>query len=158
MSKSELDPDQFRFVEDIAARLMPWGMQASMARLYGYLLLRTEPVSLDTIVVDLGMAKSSASVAARVLLQHGLASRHTEPGTKRVRYGASERFSGYLVAQAALLGDLGQLVRGRADAVAEGKVLRRLQHLSSFFLKMEATITGRIDELTEEAISEGLVE
>lgn len=158
MSKPALNPSQQRFIEDLAVRLTPWGMQPSLARLYGYLLLRSEPVDLDTIAYDLVMAKSSASVAARLLEQYGLASLHKERGSKRVRYGASDRYSGFLVAQATLLGDLGLLVQDQADAVAEGKVLRRLQHLSSFFLKMEATISGRIQELTEEAIREGLIE
>ena len=104
------------------------------------------------------MAKSSASVAARQLEQYGLASLHKERGSKRVRYGASDRYSGFLVAQATLLGYLGHLVRDQADDVADGRVLRRLKHLSSFFLKMEATIRSRIEELTEEAIREGLIE
>lgn len=158
MSKSASDASRRRFVEDVAARLTPWGMQPSLARLYGYLLLSAEPVDLDAIADDLGMAKSSASVAARALVQYGLAKLHKERGSKRVRYGASDRYSGFLVAQATLLGDLGGLVQEQADDVAEGKVLRRLRNLSSFFLKMETTIRGRIDELTEEAIREGLVE
>ncbi|MCW1428319.1 GbsR/MarR family transcriptional regulator [Novosphingobium sp. JCM 18896] len=158
MSKPASDASRRRFVEDVAARLTPWGMQPTLARLYGYLLLSAEPVDLDAIAADLDMAKSSASVAARELVKYGLASLHKERGSKRVRYGASERYSGFLVAQATLLGDLGHLVQDQADAVAEGRVLRRLEHLSSFFLKMEATIRHRIDELTEEAIREGLVE
>lgn len=158
MSKPSLSSSQQRFVEDVAARLTPWGMQPSLARLYGYLLLSPEPVDLDAIALDLDMAKSSASVAARLLEQYGLASLHKEKGSKRVRYGASDRYSGFLIAQASLLGDLGSLVQDRADAVAEGRVLRRLRNLSSFFLKMEATIRGRIEELTEEAIREGLIE
>ncbi len=158
MSKPKPDPAHERFIADVAARLTPWGMQPSLARLYGYLLLSAEPVDLDAIAADLGMAKSSASVAARTLVQYGLASPHKQRGSKRLRFGASDRYSGFLVAQATLLGDLGNLVQDQADAVAQGPVLRRLQNLSSFFLKMEATISGRIDELTEEAIREGLIE
>lgn len=150
MSKPPLEPEQARFIADMSALLVPWGMQPSIASLYAYLLLAPEPVTLDRITADLGMAKSSASVAARMLEHYGLARRHGEPGTKRVRYGASESYSGFLMSQAALLGDLGRLIEGRAGALAPDGTLRRLRYLGSFYRKMEATISGRVRELTEE--------
>ena len=54
-----------RFIEDAARLLIPWGVPQTAARLYGYLLLCAEPVSLDRITADLEISKSSASVAAR---------------------------------------------------------------------------------------------
>jgi len=90
MSNHPLTDDQRRFIQDMAALLVPWGMPPGMANLYAWLLLTAEPASLDTIAAQLGMAKSSASVAARGLEQIGLARRHTEPGSKRLRYGASD--------------------------------------------------------------------
>jgi DNA-binding transcriptional regulator GbsR (MarR family) len=155
MSKTPLTPEQKRFIQDMAALLVPWGMQPSLASLYAYLLLCDEPVSLDTIIADLGMAKSSASVAARVLEHYGLARRHAERGSKRVRYGASESYSGFIVAQATLMGDLGRLIETRARTVAAHGTLSRLRYLGSFYRKMEATITGRVRELAEEFIQFG---
>ncbi|TCM16142.1 hypothetical protein EDF56_108131 [Novosphingobium sp. PhB165] len=155
MSKTELSLDQRRFVEDLAALLVPWGMQPSVAHLYAYLLLCDEPVSLDAVTATLGMAKSSASVAARALEQFGLARRHSEPGSKRIRYGASTSYSGFIAAQAALMGDLGRLIEERARGISEGETLRRLRYLGSFNRKMEATILGRISELSDEFIAHG---
>ncbi|MBU6267669.1 MAG: transcriptional regulator [Sphingomonadales bacterium] len=155
MSNTKMPPDQRRFVEDMAALLAPWGMQPATASLYAYLLIRDLPASLDEIAETLGMARSTASVAARALEQFGLARRHAEPGTKRVRYGASDTYSGFLAAQAALLADIGRLAEARAHAVATGETLRRLRYLASFHRKMAATITGRIAELADEFIRSG---
>lgn len=155
VSKSGVTPEQRRFIEDVSAILAPWGMQPTLANLYAYLLLSPEPVGLDTIVANLGMAKSSASVAARMLEQYGLARRHGERGSKRVRYGASDSYSGFITAQAALMGDLGRLIEGRAAAVAEDGTLLRLRYLGSFYRKMEAAIVGRISELSDEFARSG---
>jgi len=58
------------------------GGASTAARLYGYLLLSAEPVSLDRITSDLEISKSSASAAARLLEQYTLARRHGERGSK----------------------------------------------------------------------------
>lgn len=137
-------------MDDMTALITPWGMPPTMANLYAYLLLVAEPQDLDTVAAQLGMAKSSASVAARTLEHYGLARRHTERGSKRVRYSASDRFSGYILAQAALMGDMGRLIEARAAAVAEPGALRRLRYLGSFNRKMEAAIAGRVRELADE--------
>ncbi|MDE2405565.1 MAG: transcriptional regulator [Sphingomonadales bacterium] len=150
MSNRAITVEQRRFIADMAALLAPWGMQPATASLYAFLLIRDEPVTLDTIAAALGMARSTASVAARALEQFGLARRHGEPGTKRVRYGASETYSGFLTAQAGLLADIGRLAENRAGAVASGETLRRLRYLGAFHRKMAATITGRIAELADE--------
>lgn len=155
MSKSALTADQARFIADMAALLVPWGMQPSLANLYAFLLVSPEPVGLDAITAELRMAKSSASVAARLLEHYGLARRHTEPGSKRVRYGASDSYSGFLTSQAALLGDIGRLIEGRARGVAQDDTLRRLRYLGSFYRKMEVSISDRVRELTEEFTAAG---
>lgn len=145
-----LTDEQHRFVADMAALLVPWGMQPATASLYAFLLISDEPVTLDHIAEALGMAKSSASVAARFLEQLGLARRQGEAGTKRVRYAASQSYSGFLAGQARLQDDIGRLVESRSRAVAGGETLQRLRYLGAFHRKMAATITGRIAELSDE--------
>ena len=139
----------------MAALLVPWGMQPSAASLYAYLLLCDAPATLDDISASLGMAKSSASVAARSLEQFGLARRHGEPGSKRVRYGASDSYSGFLAVQARLLDDIGRLAEGRSRSVAKGQTLQRLRYLASFHRKMATTISRRIAELADEFLRHG---
>jgi DNA-binding transcriptional regulator GbsR (MarR family) len=148
--ESGLTAEQTRFIEDMTALMAPWGMPPTMASLYAYLLLVAEPRDLDTVAAQLGMAKSSASVAARALEHYGLARRHSERGSKRVRFSASDRFSGHILAQAALMGDVSRLIEARAGQVAEPDALRRLRYLGAFYRKMEAAIVGRVRELTEE--------
>ena len=155
MSNNGLSAEQRRFIDDMSALQVPWGMQPGTANLYAFLLLCDEPVTLDTIAATLGMAKSSASVAARSLEQFGLARRHAEPGSKRLRYGASDSYSGFLVAQARLLDDIGRLADSRAGEVARGETLRRLRYMASFYRKMATTISARVGELTDEFLRHG---
>jgi DNA-binding transcriptional regulator GbsR (MarR family) len=128
-------------------------MQPGTASLYAFLLLCPEPVTLDRIAATLGMAKSSASVAA--LEQFGLARRQREPGSKRIRYGASNCYSGFLMAQARLLEDIGRLAEARAGTVALGETLQRLRYLGSFYRKMATSITSRVAELSDEFLRDG---
>jgi DNA-binding transcriptional regulator GbsR (MarR family) len=88
-----------RFVEDVARLLTPWGVPPVAARLYGYLLLCPHPVSLDQITEDLGISKSSASVAARLLESYTLARRHSEPGTKRALYAVADDYEAMIQQQ-----------------------------------------------------------
>jgi DNA-binding transcriptional regulator GbsR (MarR family) len=155
MSNEKLNVEQRRFVDDMAALLAPWGLQPGTASLYAYLLLCDEPVTLDEIANSLGMAKSSVSVAARSLEQFGLARRHGETGTKRLRYAASDSYSGFLAAQARLLDDIGRLAQGRAQSVTSGDTLRRLRYLGSFYRKMARTINDRIADLSDEFLRYG---
>lgn len=155
LSKDDLSEDQRQFIDDMAALLTPWGMQPGMAKLYAFLLLHEEPVTLDAVSAQLGIAKSSASVAARALEQFGLARRHGEAGSKRLRYGASDSYSGFLMAQARLLDDIGELAEARARSVTRGDALKRLRYLGSFYRKMSATVTERVAELKDEFIRHG---
>jgi DNA-binding transcriptional regulator GbsR (MarR family) len=150
MSNAGLTLAQRGFIDEIAALLRPWGMPSVQAQLYACLLIAPEPLGLDAIAATLGIAKSSASVAARALEGLGLARRYGERGSKRVRYGASERYSGFIAAQATAMGELARMLETRGAAVAEGDTLRRLRYLASFYRKMDAAISGRIRELTEE--------
>jgi DNA-binding transcriptional regulator GbsR (MarR family) len=147
---SDLSAEQQAFIDDMTVLLTPWGMPPTQAHLYAYLLLVAEPLDLDTIAAQLGMAKSSAFVAARTLESFHLIRRYTERGSKRVRYGASDRFSGYILAQAALMGDISRLIESRAAAVAEPSSLLRLRYFAAFNRKMEATLVDRVRELMEE--------
>lgn len=140
LSKPFLTPERRLFIDDLAAMLAPWGMAPAMGSLYGYLLLSSEPVSLDDIAADLDIAKSSASVAARLLERHRLARRYPERGSRRVRYGPSECQAGFIIAQAALLGDLATMVHKRAHKVAKGDALDRLQDLAAFYASMQGAI------------------
>lgn len=126
-----ISKEQQRFIADIASLLVPWGVPATAARLYGYLLLSAEPVSLDRIEAALEMSKSSASVAARLLEQYTLARRRGERGSKRALYEASDNYEGMLTEQNRLLDGLASAMR--AGAGTAGPVRKRLEEMARFY-------------------------
>lgn len=147
MSKENLAPAVQAFLDEVAALLAPWGMPATSARLYGYLLLQWEPVSLDELASALGVSKSTASVAARVLEEHLLARRSSEPGSRRVSYRAADSVAGFLEDKSALLGRFGALLEERAGSLAEGAAAERLAALGRFWQAVRRELDALVAEL-----------
>jgi hypothetical protein len=123
-----------RFVEDIARLLTPWGVPLTAARLYGYLLLCSEPVSLDQICADLEVSKSGASVAARLLEMFTMVRRHGQRGSRRILYEASDNYEGMIGAQNRMLEEGAALLAAGARTVAEGRARDRLAEMAEFYL------------------------
>lgn len=146
MSKENLSADQQQFVEEVAVLLVPWGMPLAAARLYGCLLLHSDPISLDQIAASLRMSKSSASVAARLLEKYGMARRQTIPGSKRVLYSAPDNFSGLLGEQGAILGKMGALLARRSQQVAHGKAAARMDAMAEFYLALQKVIAAALEQ------------
>jgi HTH-type transcriptional regulator, osmoprotectant uptake regulator len=136
--------EEQRFVEDVARLLTPWGVPPVAARLYGYLLLCPRPVSLDQITKHLGISKSSASVAARLLESYTLSRRHHEPGTKRALYAVADDYEAMIRQQNQLLDALtGQLNAG-AGIVASKEVNARLAEMAEFYRVMRGAMENAI--------------
>lgn len=148
MSKQNPTPDQLQFVEEVAALLIPWGMPLTAARLYGCLLLQSQPLSLDQIAQFLQISKSSTSVAARLLEKYGMARRQGTPGSKRVLYSAPENYSGLLAEQGALLGSMGRLLDRRVGTAEDGLAQQRLAAMSQFYLAMQSAIASALEQLS----------
>jgi DNA-binding transcriptional regulator GbsR (MarR family) len=144
MSNQRLGSAERRFIEDVARLLMPWGVPQTAARLYGYLLLSAEPVSLDRITNDLEISKSSASVAARLLEQYTLARRHGERGSKRALYGVSENYEGMLTEQNRLLDALAALLRTGATTAASETTRDRLEEMAVFYLAIREAMESAL--------------
>ena len=146
MSNIGLTGGQRRFIDDLAALLTPWGMPQASARLYGYLLLSDDPVSLDQIAADLEISKSSACVAARLLEKHGNARRYGERGSKRVLYGPPDNYAGPLSEKSFLLGSLGKLLQSRAETVASDAAALRIKDMAAFYLSMRDAMDAAIQK------------
>jgi DNA-binding transcriptional regulator GbsR (MarR family) len=134
-----------RFVEDVARLLTPWGVPPVAARLYGHLLLCPVPASLDQITEDLGISKSSASVAARLLESYTLARRHSEPGTKRALYTAADDYEGMVRQQNRLLEALAGQLNVGAEIAASKAVSARLEEMADFYLTMRGAMEDAMD-------------
>lgn len=129
-----------RFTEDVARLLMPCGVPPLAARLYGYLLLRLHPTSLDQITDDLGISKSSASVAARLLETYTLARRHSEPGTKRALYAVADDYEVMIQQQNRLLDALAEQLNAGAGIVPSKEVDARLEEMAEFYRVMRGAM------------------
>jgi DNA-binding transcriptional regulator GbsR (MarR family) len=132
--------DERRFVEDVARLLIPWGVPPVAARLYGHLLLCSGPVSLDRITADLGISKSSASVAARLLVSYTLARRHSEPGTKRALYAVADDYEAMIRQQNRLLDALTEQLNAGAGIAGSKAVGARLEEMASFYRMMRGAM------------------
>jgi DNA-binding transcriptional regulator GbsR (MarR family) len=137
---NNLSVKERRFVEDMARLLTPWGVPPGAARLYGYLLLSPRPVSLDQIAGDLGMSKSSTSVAARLLESYTLAHRHREPGTKRALYAVADDYEAMIRQQNRLLDALAEQLNAGRGIVASKEVNARLEEMAGFYRMMRAAM------------------
>jgi DNA-binding transcriptional regulator GbsR (MarR family) len=131
-----------RFMDDIARLLVPWGVPPVAARLYGYLLLCPRPVSLDQITEGLGISKSSASVAARLLESYTLAHRHREPGTKRALYAVADDYEAMIRQQNRLLDALAEQLSAGVPIVRSKGVRARLEEMADFYRVMRSALEG----------------
>jgi predicted transcriptional regulator len=145
MSNVNLSKAQEQFVDDFAYLLLPWGLPITSARLYAFLLLAEEPVTLDEFAASLGISKSNASTAARQLEATGIARRHTDRGSKRIRYEVTDEPGSALRRHADSLGQMAGLLATRKDFVTTGANRIRLANLVEFHLAlknaMESVIT-----------------
>ena len=124
------------FIDDMARLLMAWGVPQAAALLYGYLLLRPTPTSLDQIAAGLGTSKSGASIAARLLEKYTLARRHSERGSKRALYAASENYEGILSEQKKLLQTMADLLKSGANIASPGVARKRLEKMAKFYMEI----------------------
>lgn len=133
MSNSTLSTEQAIFIEDLAALLEAWSMSGASARLYGYLLIKKDPATLDEIASDLEISKTTACVAAKDLEQQGNAKRLRERGTKRVLYVIGDDPGTPLHRQISLLTMMAELISDRARIVAVGEeTVDRMTRFSQF--------------------------
>jgi predicted DNA-binding transcriptional regulator len=140
MSKTFLSDAQVRFIDELALLLTIWQLPGNAARLYGYLQISNEPVSLDEIARDLEISKSNACTAAKILESHGNARRLRERGTKRVLYVAGDDPGTPLRRQAETLGRMSEMIAGRQQDVAAGPARERLDRLAAFHRALQTAM------------------
>ncbi|MGA7313091.1 MAG: hypothetical protein WBX22_03890 [Silvibacterium sp.] len=134
MTNKEARRARDRFIQGMAQLLVPLGVPQTAARLYGYLLLCEEPASLDRMVADLEISKSTASVAAHLLEMYTLIRRSGQRGTRRVLFEASEDYTGMMNAQKRSLEQLAALIKEGAQSSRSKKTRERLRTMAEFYL------------------------
>jgi len=145
MSSSHLTPEQIRFIDTLADLLGTWSLSPNAARLYGYLQLMNEPVGLDDISRDLGISRSHAHTAARMLESHGNARAMTTRGSKRIVYLCGDDPGTPLKRQVATLGSMSDLIAASVSDVADGEAALRLERLSAFHGRLQKAMQDVIN-------------
>lgn len=83
---SEVDDVRHDFVQ-LWGRMAPyWGISPTTAKVYSFLLSRSEPASTDEIMSGLGMSRGAVSMACRELREWGLLFPEKEAGERRVSF------------------------------------------------------------------------
>jgi DNA-binding transcriptional regulator GbsR (MarR family) len=137
---STLTGDQSQFIEELASLLVAWGQPTAAARLYGYLLLRNEPASLDDIARDLEISKTNAFGAATELERQRNLRRMGERGSKRVFFVLTDDPGAPLRKHVALLGRMEALISARKDNVATGEAAVRMASLANFHERLRVAM------------------
>jgi DNA-binding transcriptional regulator GbsR (MarR family) len=120
-----------QFIEDLGQHMVGWGVSRTTGRVWAYLLLQSQPVSLQQITHELGVAKSGASVATRQLVGFGLARVIGQRGSKRLLYEALYDLASVLGARNAQTLDFLQRLRQAARLVPAGPQRDRLEDMAS---------------------------
>ena len=144
----KLNDAELQFIQDVASVFTPIGMPSSVGRLYGYLLLKQTPISLDQIALDLSMSKGSAWNGARHLERYGFARRQSEPGGKRAFYAPSENFGSSFTATDSLLMTFASVLQNGATNVAKGDAAVRLGQRAKFSLMLREAIAKAVADLS----------
>jgi hypothetical protein len=147
ITRNSLSATQRHFIQEVASVFAPMGMPSSVGRVYGYLLLKQSPTSLDQIAADLTLSKGAAWNAARVLERYGQAQRHSEPGGKRAMYAPAENFGSSFLSLLSLLGTFGSVLQTGASNVATGETAERLAARAKFHVLLRQTMETAIFEI-----------
>lgn len=99
------------FIEAVALHLQGQGVPRTTGRVFGLLLLRDDPISLDELTEDLGISKASASTGARYLERLGLIERVPRPGARRDFYQLVDDPARALVLHVDALREMGSLLQ-----------------------------------------------
>jgi DNA-binding transcriptional regulator GbsR (MarR family) len=138
-------PQEEQFVEDLGQNMVSWGLSRTTGRVYGLLLLRSDPVGLEEIAQTLDVAKSGASVSARQLVSMGLARSSGERGSRRVRYQALYTLESILAARSAQINELLQRLREGSTVATSTHARRQLATMTS---ELESWMTTVADMMS----------
>lgn len=141
------DPDTF--IERMGLASESDGLSRIAGRLFGALLLESEPRSLDELADQLGVSKASVSTEARRLLARGVAERIGKPGDRRDYYALTSDFFAQIVRfRLGRWSGLHRLVKEMQGANAE--LPRTVRDRFAYIEDVQAFVLARAEEaLTE---------
>lgn len=136
-----LDPAETRFIEKMGHILEMDGLTRIAGRIFGYLLLSTEPQSLEDLANSLQASKGSISQETRLLERVGALERVTHAGDRRVFYQIGDRMMGRMVAlRLERFEMMREAMAEGAGATSDAKVRSRLLEFVDFHDHLLATM------------------
>jgi DNA-binding transcriptional regulator GbsR (MarR family) len=145
----ETTAEQRAFIEDMGHYMLGLALPRNTGRVYGYLLLRTEPASQDRIAADLGIAKSGASVAIRQLVQFGLARTISERGSRRLLYEALHNLDAILAARNTQVVELMERLRQGARVAPPGPGREGLEEMAEMLQEVVAEVPAMLERIRD---------
>jgi DNA-binding transcriptional regulator GbsR (MarR family) len=138
---SRSNPAEARFIERIGHILEQDGLTRIAGRIFGHLLLATEPQSLEDLANALQASKGSISQDTRLLERLGALERVTHAGDRRVFYQIGDRM---MVRMVSLRLERFEMMREAmaegAGATADAKVRTRMLEFVDFHDHLLATM------------------
>lgn len=129
--------------------MVGWGLPRNTGRIYGYLLIQSEPASLAQVAAELGIARSGASVATRQLVQLGLARGTGQRGSKRLLYEALHSLDAIFAARTTMLVDLLARLRQGARVAPAGPGQRRLEEMADMVQEIYEELPALVRRIGE---------
>lgn len=126
--------DEQEFVERVGRHFEADGVPRIGGRLYGFLLLRDEPCSLEELADSLSVSKASVSTNARLLVQWRVVDRVPRPGDRRDFYKAAADLSSVLELRLQRIHEMTDILRFGATATPPNKptAAHRLERMAAF--------------------------
>lgn len=141
MAEQITDGTGERFVERIGQILESDGLTRIAGRIFGHLLLSSEPQSLEDLATSLQASRGSISQDTRLLERLGALERVTRPGDRRVFYQIGDRMMGRMVAlRLERFEQLREAMSEGVKAASDEKVRERLSDFVDFHDHLLATM------------------
>jgi DNA-binding transcriptional regulator GbsR (MarR family) len=134
-------PAEARFIERVGHILEQDGLTRIAGRIFGHLLLTTEPQSLEDLARSLQASKGSISQDTRLLERLGALERVTHAGDRRVFYQIGDRMMARMIAlRLERFEMMREAMAEGVGAVADEKVRGRLLEFVDFHDQLLATM------------------
>ena len=165
---SQLDAAHNHFIQGVSRITHFWGFPKAMGAIYGVVYLSPQPISLDELVVKVGVSKGAVSTNIRQLERLGMVHKQLRVGDRKDYYIAETDFwqiaRGILQEREKQEFDLALRAVGESlDMVKEADVSEaelaafyqeRLQNMKHFFDSLDSLVTAVIalEELRQSTI------
>jgi DNA-binding transcriptional regulator GbsR (MarR family) len=137
--------DHNTFIERMGLAAENDGLSRIAGRLFGALILHSEPCSLDDLAEELDVSKASISTEARRLVDRGVAERIGKPGDRRDYYSlASDFFAQIIRFRLSRWSSLHRLAREMQEGLAEEP--RLVRDRFAYIDEFNAFVLARVED------------